>query len=744
MTASTYTSSPQETALRTSLAIVRGMKLMDDVTREASSTVEHHEAKRFDYLESLFYRIHREIYQDWGTQSPQMGAPGFITDSTKRLKVREAIRSFVENGNGEGHDSMRLFDGNGMVISHPPEKLAEILAKFYQTMHEIYPFDYGNNMTLDFLVTAIGQLPGFRAVYPNGIDLRRLESRDIENLHRIPPLDSDQVRLAFTHALDPARTPALTNKADATGFQKWPKNVEYVAGIPFLSHKMEKDGQEITCLVTVNGGLVPLETIQKDMEDHLIGDGLISNLPPISEDKLVGHLLIPDPKDKNNNIAPQMARKSEIDGFAIDDGAAPLLCLDVNIMTGLRPATHDQFKALLEQVAGRETPITRLNKNDELRQKLIDAVHGDERMQAIIKVAYDHINIMVDKLDAEKEAILKKVAPASGTPQLLLSMGGAGSGKTAAEDMAKKICNISHEDEQAGKKNFVVASLDQFRDHSDLYKVLKAANHHADDYTVIEPFANSLRDWVTAGALKERKNLLFDGTGIVYQPRYSGIVDRFKKEGYETQVVGVDTMLVAPPGRRREFNYPATDRIIDRYTKTERALPWLVVTGKHSKMPESVLQALSHPALDKISLFSNDGERGQHYLLAESFTLEHDKLADLQTAKQNGTLCDYLKTELIDNRDDSASKCLNGYTGEDQEGNARTYTQQDILERNKNFREDNVTFLAYPRGDKIQVMAVYDMQRFTDLIVKAQMNAQANSPKVLWQAPPASMQFRAA
>lgn len=710
-----------EAALRTSLAIVRGMKLLEDIKAESNATVEHHEAKRFDHLETLFHRIHRDLYHDWGSQSAELSAPGVIADASKRLAVRNALRGFVENGNGNGQNAEKLFDSNGMVIHHPPAELAGLLAKFYCKIRDIKPFEYGNEMTLNFFITALGQLPAFQEVYPNGIDLRRLSKEDQRALRGDSGIN--EVRTAFNHALDPSRTPALRNTPD--GFSKWPKNVTYIAGIPFLSHVTE-DGTP--CLATVNGGLVRTSDVKEMMEAHFAQDGLLSTLPTIPPSKIIGYL--PDTE------ALRTPEKTAIDGMKIgEDGSAPLFCLDVNILTGLRPTTHDQLKNLMEQVEGRPTPITSLNNHNSLnnhgavlRDKLLSAVKGDARMEQVIATAYEHINAIVPTLDAARDDILKKAKPQT-SPKFFMSMGGAGAGKTAVEEIVKATCG----------DNFVVASLDQFRERSDLYKVLKAANHHADDYTVIEPFANSLRDWVTAGAREQKKNLLFDGTGIVYQPRYGKIVQSFKKEGYDTQVIGVDTMLVAPPGRSAEFTFPAVKRIEGRFKSDKRALPWLVVSGKHSRMPESVLQALEDRNLDKFSVFSNDGKKGQHYLVAESFDLPNEQLAPLQKAKADGTLHQLFSQQLMKEHPASTLKQLDGSIAED----GSTPNVTDMLKRNTQFGEGNVTFVAYPRADSIRLLAVYDMQRFTDLMEKAQMNAQASDPKLLYSTAPRSMSFRA-
>ncbi|MEQ1530796.1 MAG: zeta toxin family protein, partial [Methylococcales bacterium] len=87
-----------------------------------------------------------------------------------------------------------------------------------------------------------------------------------------------------------------------------------------------------------------------------------------------------------------------------------------------------------------------------------------------------------------------------------MCMGGAGSGKTAVEELAAAQCG----------ENYVTASLDEFRKISDLYQVLTAASHHSDDYVYVEPFANRLRSLVANHARENHYNILYDGTGIPY------------------------------------------------------------------------------------------------------------------------------------------------------------------------------------------------------------------------------------
>jgi len=114
----------------------------------------------------------------------------------------------------------------------------------------------------------------------------------------------------------------------------------------------------------------------------------------------------------------------------------------------------------------------------------------------MIITEFKNINEIIKKLDTAKEALFEGKIP-DANPRLFMSMGGAGSGKTAVEEIAQAHCG----------DNFVIASLDEFRKKSDLYKVLTAASHHSDDYVYVEPFANRLRDSVADHAKNNHINI---------------------------------------------------------------------------------------------------------------------------------------------------------------------------------------------------------------------------------------------
>ena len=473
--------------LRTALAISQGTKLLSTLQQEAEGTVSHDQTKRVTYLTELFSRIHREMFHDWKEQPTVSHRPGTMTDADKRKAFRETIERLVLDG--DDNKDTAIFDNNGFVIK--TENIAERLGNFYQKMREVRPFTYGNRLTLDFFITMLGKLPAIKSVYEQGIDFRRIDASDAVALHN-PDSTLREITQAFEHALNPARSKSLQNQANAYG--KWPENKLFISGIPFLSHKTD-DG--ISCVVSVNGGLVPLDSIKKEL---FIAGKHLADYPLCAAENMIGYL--------PGTEAVRHSGCYEIDGISIaEDGAAPLFCLDINMLTGLRSPGHTELVELLKQCQGDKAQIFDLVKNAGLKDTLIAAADGDTRLERAVEIAYERLCKIIKKLDEAKEQLFEGKTPGA-LPQLFMSMGGAGSGKTAVEEIAQAHCG----------DNFVIASLDEFRKKSDLYKVLTAASHHSDDYVYVEPFANKLRDSVADHAKKNHIHILYDGTGIPYQP----------------------------------------------------------------------------------------------------------------------------------------------------------------------------------------------------------------------------------
>jgi hypothetical protein len=414
----------------------------------------------------------------------------------------------------------------------------------------------------------------------------------------------------------------------------------------------------------------------------------------------------------------RVAGKTDIDGIPVgENGVAPLFCLDVNMLSGLRSPSHTELVDLLKQCAGRKAQVFDLADNEVLKHKMLAIAEDDERLIRAVEIAYDRLSYISQKLNLAKQVIFKSKIPDT-QPQLLMCMGGAGSGKTAVEELATALCG----------DNFVVASLDEFRKISDLYRVLTAAGHHSDDYIYVEPFANRLRSLVAEQAKQNSINILYDGTGIPYKPRYANIVEQFKQAGFKTQVTAVDAFLVKPEGREDELPRSAViNSVKARYEQTGRALPWVVTVDKHIRAPASFLDALEHKSLEKLSLFANDGERDRHYLVAESFIFSNEEVDVLQAQQRDGTLKAYLYY-LSKHHADSVLKNL---------------AKQDIIKlealihRNPLFEETNVAYQIYSSGNENRVLVIYNARRLADFVEKRQLNPNASGEQGLLHKPEA-------
>ncbi|MGD0959261.1 MAG: zeta toxin family protein [Methylomonas sp.] len=683
--------------LRTVLAILQGVNLLPTLIREMESTVSHDQTKRVTYLTALFTRIHREMYRDWKEQITVDHRPGAMQDADKRRRFRETIERLVLDG--DKNQDTAIFDNNGFIIYY--HDIAERLAGFYQAMRKIRPFSYGNRLTLDFFMTALGNLPSFKAVYDAGIDFRRLTATDTRALHALGS-PNRQLTLAFAHALEPRLGKSLNNRAN--GYGKWPENKFFLLGIPFLSHTTAGG---VLCLVTVNGGLVPLDSI--NIAELIKGQHFADNSLSASE-TVIGFL------EATEDLRAEGI--TDIDGIPIrEDGVAPLFCLDINMLTGLRPPSHAELIDLMKQCAGEKASLFNLADNLSLKERLLAFAEGEIRLARTVEIAYNRLSRINRLLRNAVQAIFAGKAP-DRQPKMFMAMGGAGSGKTAVEELAKKQCG----------ENFVTASLDEFRKLSQLYRLLTIANHHSDDYVYVEPFANRLRDLVSQQARESGVNLLYDGTGIPYHPRYSTIVKEFKAAGFHTSITAVDAFLLKPNGRESELSRSGVIASVkSRFESTGRALPWVVTVDKHIRSPHAFLKALEDLALDKISLFANDGDRDKHYLVAESFPFGDAELNQLHWLQRQGGLAEHFK-RLMRIREDSVLKRLSA--GDPSELDA-------WIERNPDLSEANVGYQIY-RGSEInRVLLIYHMRRMVDFIEKRQLNPNASGEEGLLHKPSA-------
>ncbi len=329
---------------------------------------------------------------------------------------------------------------------------------------------------------------------------------------------------------------------------------------------------------------------------------------------------------------------------------------------------------------------------------------GNEDIHRMLDIAYDHVNANMKSIDAIAYEKTKGVtsplqSKTPKAPQMFTSMGGSGSGKSVIEKLVAANCG----------KNYVVSSLDSFREHNDMNTLLLAAGHHADDYAIVNPYASELRSRVIDDALKKKLNIYCDGSGIDYKGRNDKYIRRFKEAGFDTQIVAVESSYAN-----------AVKRVNSRFNKDNRAMPWVMVADKHVNFAPSFLDAVADRNVDKVSLIATDRGKGEQYLIAETVNRSKPYIQHLNSKKESG-LTAAMKAIL-----DSISSLADMFKKVDKEA------VKDIAAIPKTkFTDENTTFITYPsvrHGGERRILAVYDASRLTELMEKGLMNPYANAP----------------
>ncbi len=699
-----------EEDLRTAIALNRGIEWLEQIEKRAKATKTDYASLRIVHLEELFHDTHHQLFQDWNGNNDKVSGEN-------RIKLREIIEKvFFSKEKDKDGNPAGLFDENGFALRFKPEekareKFATKLAEFYEDVQRLDPklYSYGNKLTLDFFMVALSKLPAVAAVYPEGVDFRRLDSHDLSAMAASPPNHADIVK-AFKHATDLTIIhPLMNHHQDDKQYTVWSDHSEIIGGVPFLSHTQDN----VKYLVTMNGGLVEFNKVKKGIEDHLKKDGFIADLTFKTEKYITSAAKTSDPNKSLQDELNGLRSKKDICGFAIKDEQAPLVCLDLNIMSGLRAPAHNSIMDFIqrnrdvagdEYKGGKEIKITVLhNTGNKTRQEFLKPWKdrtSNEYLHKMLDISYDHVNANMKNISSiiEQKFDRKIVTPVK-QPQMYTSMGGSGSGKSVVEKIIKAQCG----------NNYVVSSLDNFREHNDMNTLLLAAGHHADDYAIVNSYATELRNQVIDRALRDKVNILCDGSGINYKGRNDKYVKRFKEAGFNTQVAAVESSYEA-----------AVNRVKSRYEKDNRAMPWIMVADKHVNFAPSFLDAVADRNVDKVSLIATDGKKGEQYLIAETVDMKREEIKGLSNTGRKNGLADYFKKILK-----SISSIADTFK------NVSKDEIRDITASDK-IIDTNTAFISYPsvrRGDEQRVLAVYNASRLTGLMEKGLMNPYANAPE---------------
>lgn len=208
------------------------------------------------------------------------------------------------------------------------------------------------------------------------------------------------------------------------------------------------------------------------------------------------------------------------------------------------------------------------------------------------------------------EAIISAATPQT-EPKFFMSLGGVGSGKSKLEDFVKLQTN----------DNYVMFSVDNARTYSPIYQLLTASNNHDDDYIILKEFAYMLFEKLSETAKFRKINFFRDSSGIPYTGKNKRVLGEFKEAGFKTYcLVAASALYVAKD--RPDLAGPVHERIVERFLKKGRAVPWPITLSKHISHPAAQCDAALDCNLDYLEIFDTMVPKGHTHTIAESHLID--------------------------------------------------------------------------------------------------------------------------
>lgn len=654
------------------------------------------------YLRQLFEKIHREIFQDCFVQQGLM-VPDYM--------LAEVFTEFTEV----------FYDRNGYIKPETRQQAAAVIARFYIGIKRLQPFGGRTYLTLRVFLIAMARSNGFRDKIGN-FDFRVLGPRQRAVLLDEEGVSIENIETIFAAMLESKNYSYPVGKKS---FFEWSDRSVIIHGQRFIQVNPEEfdkegilfeDGKETRepLIVLIDGSLVPRAFFEQRFGEHMAAEGMLSHFV-IDRGDIVGMLANLGVDTKGRSIA----RKTHIDGIDVAQTVPPI-CMDVNPLTLLSNYHHKRLENYLQALD--YTPRDQSKHvTDLIDPKVVESarrgVLQDVAFTRILEQAIARIQVIVPLLEASVQEQLDKyirgaALTASAQAEFVMTMGGSGSGKGSTPYFREHYVA----EDGTIRSEYVYCSLDEGRPHSDIYYVLLAAGHHADDYEAVHGFASTRRDWLCDRAMKRGYNVLYDGSGVPYSQRYNHIVRRFKEAGYHTSVVAVDAPLYLPPSARGEGESDVVERVMARggyapdgsicqeHNANYRTLPWRIVVNKHAGFATSFIAAHEDSNLDELILIDNKGRRGEGQVIAKSFIVDQQVIDKLTTVNARDGLLEVLREGSYVSQNDDTSE---------------------------------TDFLVATLGkDRYRLLVITAMARFAEVMQKGQINRHAYGPECLMEPSP--------
>ena len=581
--------------LRMALAIHRGIEFLRNFNSKSNVT----QTQWGSYLDELFREVYLVMFIDTSPISPQQKLEGLLESSQRAMELSVIFHDFAKE----------FYDHNGFFATTDKPRNAKLMAELYVTLERFYPFADATSIVLRVFFTALGRMRGFQEKL-GGIDLRRLSSNQAQILKE-ESKTAEQMAGVFFAAMDQGRTQKYREQTPPHFY--WEDRSVPLYGKRFIQADRAEVGIHLNkdvaldekLIVLVNGALITEAQCIEHVKLHMQGGELLGTLR-IPAQHWVGRLT-----DLGSDMyGESIFEKNEVDCIDVSMGALPI-CMNLHPLSLLTHSQHTRLTHYLQS----EYSADVMQLNDvEFADQVLYGLKGYERGEKIVELAAGQMQRITQSLQGSISHEISRYPNAKAkddAPHLVMTMGGSGSGKGSNHYFN------SHYKQADGKirEDYIYASLDEGRPYSDIYHVLIAAGHHADDYEAVHLWADTRRNWLCDMARKGSYNVIYDGSGVDYKGRYDKIVGAFSEAGYSTEVVAADCLLLAPKSRREKYPVPALDRIMYRAGYNPdgtplpakenghyRTLPWRIAINKHIGFPASLLAALGDKHLGKIIL----------------------------------------------------------------------------------------------------------------------------------------------
>lgn len=345
------------------------------------------------------------------------------------------------------------------------------------------------------------------------------------------------------------------------------------------------------------------------------------------------------------------------------------ICLDCDYLTGL--SIKDELKAF---------------KNELKEHGYDDMFDLDEAKfnNPIFKAAVKRVNQFQTSIEAHITSILSNATPAE-KPLFFMSLGGVGSGKSKLEEFVKVASNY----------NYVMFSVDNARTYSNIYSLLVKCNQHDDDYIILKEFAYMLFEKLSSEAMNKNINFFRDSSGIPYVGKNQKIVSNFKNAGFYTYCLVAASALYIDESRSDIID-PVHNRIISRFHKKGRAVPWHITVNKHINHPIAQSDACLDCNLDSIVIFDTMVPKGHTHTIAESYLIDEETYNTLHNSFD--ITKDLIAMGYLPFKTDHCGEF--------------------------NYRDVSIIFLDVPCAFK-RMLVLIDYQKYVDIIQKSLLNYDA-------------------